>query len=85
MHIAINEFLELWNTLLTISINRKYTGKGLPVKAVKRFIGMLNTAETMNVKFTVKQLYLMTSIIKDYWQEKPNPMWNDLFNKLNEK
>ena len=82
---AINEFYELWNTLLAKPINWEYTGEGLPEKAVKRFVKMLNTAEAMNVKFTVKQVNLMTNIIKDYWSEIPIPIWDNLANKLNEK
>jgi hypothetical protein len=45
---------------------------------------MLNSAETMDVRFTVKQLKLMTNIINDYWQKIPDPIWNDLLKKLNE-
>ena len=85
MYKAINEFHELWNTLLAKPINWEYTGKGLPEKAVKRFIKMLNSAENMDVRFTVKQLKLMVNIINDYWHEIPAPIWNDLINKLNEK
>jgi hypothetical protein len=84
MYKAINEFYQLWNTLLAKPINWEYTGEGLPEKAVKRFIIMLNSAETMDVRFTVKQLKLMTNIINDYWQKIPNPIWKDLFKKLNE-
>ncbi|MCK5703466.1 MAG: hypothetical protein KAI29_20050 [Cyclobacteriaceae bacterium] len=84
MYKAINEFYQLWNTLSAKPINWKYTGEGLPVKAVKRFIIMLNSAETMDVRFTVKQLKLMTNIINDYWQKIPGPIWNGLLKKLNE-
>jgi transposase len=85
MYKAINEFSQLWNTLLAKPINWKYTGEGLPAKAVKRFIIMLDSAETMNVRFTAKQLELMTNIIHDYWHEIPMPIWNNLNAKLSEK
>ena len=86
MYKAINEFSELWNTLSAKPINWKYTGEGLPVKAVKRFIQMLNTPiENMDVRFAVKQLKLMTNIIHDYWHEIPASSWNALTNKLNEE
>lgn len=85
MYKAINEFSLLWNTLLAKPINWKYDGKGLPIKTVKRFVSMLNSAETMDVRFTVKQLKLMTNLIRDYWNEIPATIWNDLFKKLNEK
>lgn len=85
MYKAINEFYELWNTLLAKPINWEYTGKGLPEKVVKRFVKMLNSAEKMNIRFTVKQLRLMINLINDYWHEIPTPIWNNLINKLNEK
>jgi len=85
MYKTINEFHELWNTLLAKPINWEYTGKGLLEKVVKRFIKMLNSAENMDVRFTVKQLKLMVNIINDYWHEIPATIWNDLINKLNEK
>lgn len=86
MYKAINEFYELWNTLLAKPINWQYTGEGLPGKAVKRFIQMLNTpVENMDVRFAVKQFKLMTNIIHDYWHEIPIPIWNNLNNKLNQE
>jgi len=86
MYKAINEYSELWNTLLAKPINWKYTGEGLPEKAVKRFIQMLNTPiENMDVRFAVKQLKLLANIINDYWHEIPTLIWNNLTNKLNEK
>ncbi len=85
MYKAINEFSELWNTLLAKPINWEYSGKGLPEKAVKRFIKMLNSDETMDVRFLVKQLKLIVNIIKDYWKEIPDLTWNNLNNILNEK
>jgi len=86
MYKTINEFYELWNTLLAKPINWEYTGKGLPEKAVKRFIQMLNTpVENMDVRFTVKQLKLMTNTINEYWHEIQASTWNTLSNKLNEK
>ena len=85
MYKAINEFYELWNTLLAKPINWEYTGEDLSEKVVKRFIKMLNFAENMDARFTVKQLKLMTNIINDYWHEIPVLIWNGLINKLNEK
>ena len=85
MYNAINEFHDLWNTLLAKPFNWKYTGEGLPKKAVKRVIKMLNSEENMEVRFAVKQLKLMTNIINDYWKEIPTPIWNDLNEKLTEK
>lgn len=82
---AIIEFYELWNTLLAKPFNWEYTGIGLPEKAVKRTVKMLNSAEEMDVGFAVKQLKLMTNIINDYWKNIPAPIWNDLYEKLNEK
>ncbi|MFV1977281.1 MAG: IS630 family transposase, partial [Candidatus Scalindua sp.] len=86
MYKTINEFNELWNTLLAKPVNWEYTGKGLPEKVVKRFIQMLYApVENMDVRFTVKQLKLMTNIIKDYRQEIPNSIWNGLRKVLNKK
>jgi transposase len=85
MYKAMNEFFQLWNSLLAKPINWKYEGKDLPLKVVKRFILMLESAETMNVIFIVKQLNLMINLTKDYWHQIPYLIWNVLFKKLNEK
>ena len=86
MYKAINEFYELWNTLLAKPINWEYTGKGLPEKAVKRSIQMLNTPiENMDVRFLIKQLKLMANIINEYWHEIPTTIWNNLALELKEK
>ncbi len=85
MYKAINEFSELWNTLLAKPINWEYSGKGLPEKAVKRFIKMLNSDETMDVRFVVKQLKLITNIINNYWKEIPAQIWSRLNDILNKK
>ena len=85
MYKAINEFNELWNTLLAKPFNWEYKGKGLPKKVVKKFIQMLNSAENMDVRVTVKQLKLMSNIINDYWHEIPTSIWNVLNVKLTDK
>ena len=86
MYKAINEFYELWNTLLAKPINWQYTGEGLPGKAVKRCIRMLNAPiENMDVRFLIKQLKLMANIINEYWQEIPTTIWNKLAYELKEK
>lgn len=85
MHKAIYEFIDMWNTFLFKPFKWKYTGDGLPEKAVKIFLKLLISAENMDVRATVKMLKLMVNMINDLWDEIPYQFWNDLNNELDEK
>ena len=65
---SINDFVNIWNTLLTHPFNWKYDGTGLHEKAVRRFINIISYERNpLPGKFLVKQLLLMINLIVSYW------------------
>lgn len=85
MYNAITQFVGLWNTLLAKPLKWEYNGNGLSEKVIKRVIEILNSAEILDVRFMVKQLKLISNIMRDSWQEIPIGIWNELKAKINEK
>ena len=65
---SINDFVNIWNTLLTHPFNWKYDGTGLHEKAVRRVINIISYERNpLPGKFLVKQLLLMGNLIDSYW------------------
>ncbi len=80
---GFDAFLEEWNTLLAHPFRWSYNGKGLHVKAVKRFTAMLNQAASkLEITTLTKQLQLMANLFKHYFDEVPEENWENLFNAL---
>ena len=66
----IMSFVEKWDTLLFHPFKWKYTGEGLHLKTINRFISMLkNGIEKMAIQFMTKQFLLMTNIKKNYCEK----------------
>jgi len=79
---AINEFVVLYNDILSKPFQWKYTGKGLHEKTVNRFIEMLNYTINIDRRLLVKQLKLHISIIKNYWDLVDRKVWESLNEKI---
>ena len=80
---GFDAFLEEWNTLLAHPFRWTYNGKGLHLKAVKRFTKMLNqAANKLEITTMTKQLGLMANVFKHYFDEVPEEDWEKLFNVL---
>lgn len=80
---GFDAFLEEWNTLLAHPFRWSYNGKGLHVKAVKRFTAMLNQAASkLEITTLTKQLRLMTNLFTHYFDEVAYENWENLFNTL---
>ena len=74
---AINEFVDIWNTLLAHPFKFNYDGKGLHQIAVRRFLRVLENQcrGPLPVKFLVKQLLLMTNLINTYFDKVDFKVW----------
>ena len=74
---AINEFVDIWNTLLAHPFKFKYDGKGLHQIAVRRFIRILKDQcrGPLPVAFLVKQLLLIANLINCYSQKVDSKVW----------
>lgn len=79
---AINEFVVLYNDILSKSFQWKYTGEGLHEKTVNRFIEMLNSTINIDRRLLVKQLKLHISILKNYWDLVDRKVWESLNEKI---
>lgn len=80
---SFDAFLEEWNTLLAHPFRWSYDGKGLHVKAVKRFAEILKQAASKLVISTLtKQLRLMANLFAHYFDEVPEENWENLFDIL---
>lgn len=82
MQKAINEFVVLWNDILSKPFQWKYTGDGLHEKAVKRFIEMLNSTINIDRRLLIKQLKLHVNIINNYWDLIDEKVWLSLNEKI---
>lgn len=82
---SINGFVDLWNDVLAKPTKWKYTGEGLHVKIVKRFIGMLDDTKKIESKLLVKQLKLSINMANDYWDKIPLKIWGSLYQKVLEQ
>lgn len=81
---AIKEFIDVWNTLLAHPFKFKYDGKGLHQMAVRRFIRVLKDQcrGPLPISFLVKQLLLMTNLIKTYSNKIEFKVWAELDESL---
>ncbi len=80
---SFDAFLEEWNTLLAHPFKWSYDGKGLHVKAVKRFTEILKqAARQLEITSLTKQLRLMCNIFTQYFDEVPEENWEHLFDTL---
>lgn len=78
----IFSFLETWNTLLLHPFKWKYTGEGLHLKTIDKFIAMLESGlEKMTIQFITKQFLLMTNIFENYFEKVGKEPFSHL-NKL---
>ena len=76
---VIEAFVGTWNELYAHPFTWKYTGEGLPLKAVHRFQRLLrDPTSPMDVKFLTRQLELMPNIARDYRNEVPADDWREL-------
>ena len=76
---TLEAFVGEWNLLLAHPFKWSYDGKGLHDKAVKRFVTMLrSSASIMELRTLVKQMKLMTNLLKDYFSEVPEESWHQL-------
>lgn len=82
MHKAINEFVVLWNDVLSKPFQWKYTGDGLHEKTVNRFIEMLNSTINIDRRLLIKQLKLHVNIINNYWDLINKKVWFLLNEKI---
>lgn len=78
MQNAINEFVVLWNNILSKPFQWKYTGEGLHEKVAKRFIQMLNSTISIDRILLIKQLKLHINLIDE-------KVWLSLNEKSNSK
>jgi len=80
---GFDAFLGVWNTLLAHPFRWSYNGKGLHLKAVKRFTIMLvQAANKLEIPTLTKQLRLMANLFEHYFDEVPEETWENLFNAL---
>ncbi len=83
---AINNFLDIWNTLLAHPFNWDYDGVGLHEKAVRRFTSIISgECNPLPEKFLLKQLLLMDNLIEGYWDDVLFEVWVQLSNVLQAK
>ncbi len=76
---VIEAFVGTWDELYAHPFTWKYTGEGLPLKAVHRFHRLLrDPGSPMDVKFLTRQLELMPNIARDYRTEVPAGDWREL-------
>jgi transposase len=76
---VIESFIGTWDDLYAHPFTWKYTGEGLPLKAVHRFHHLLrDPVSPMDVKFLTRQLELMPNIARDYRREIPVSDWREL-------
>ncbi len=79
---GFDAFLEEWNAL-GHPFRWSYNGKGLHLKAVKRFTKMLNqAANKLEITTMTKQLGLMANVFNHYFEEIPEDNWEKLFNVI---
>ena len=80
---GFDAFLEEWNTLLAHPFRWSYNGKGLHVKAVKRFTAMLSlVANKLETTTLTKQLRLMVNLFNHYFDKVPEENWESLLKAL---
>jgi transposase len=81
---AINEFIDVWNTLLAHPFKFKYDGKGLHQIAARRFIRVLKNQcrGPLPTGFLAKQFLLMTNLIKAYSDKVEFKVWVELDESL---
>ena len=82
MQKTINEFVVLWNDILSKPFQWKYTGDGLHEKVVKRFNEMLNSTINIDRRLLIKQLKLHVNIINNYWDLIDQKVWLLLNEKI---
>jgi len=83
---GFDAFLEEWNTLLAHPFRWSYNGKGLHLKAVKRFTIMLDQAASkLEIATLTKQLRLMANLFKHYFDEVPEENWESLLKVLQQQ
>ena len=77
LKMALEAFVDIWNTQLAHPFQWSYKGEGLQEKAVNRFTKMLHgSVEKMELRTLSKQLMLMTNLIRDYVSEVPTHGWD---------
>jgi transposase len=80
---GFDAFLREWNTLLAHPFLWSYDGKGLHLKAVKRFTQMIRqAANNLEIPTMTKQYRLMANLFKHYSDEVPEENWENLFDAL---
>lgn len=82
MYKTINNFTDLWNTLMVHPFNWQYTGEGLHEKAVERFTQNLKSESVVKMELRVltKQLRLMKNLFCQYQNAISEKCRNDFRN-----
>jgi transposase len=80
LHRVIMEYQDYWNDFLAHPFNWQYDGSGLHQKAVKRFIILLTSPDTMRLQFLTKSCKLMLNLLREYPDRIENQYWQQLAN-----